>query len=921
MHTHQKRGEIATTLTVFSFIVMMVGFVVGQSGLQGKKTVGGSAQELCTYDATSKIVKANGAALRASENNNRALSVINDKNQPGSIDGTTGLYRFRTDNFTFTPYTRPSDTAWVKLVGLDTSKWKVKDVFCNPLSSGAPGCDKGVRGSENNIKINNFHVTCNVHIEYGWIVEQVNQTSPTPTSRPTSTPSPTIARATPTPTTAAPTSTLAPTNTPTRSATPTTPQQCLYKAKVQILKESPSGARSQFQLSDNQGTANFGVSNNKQSRTTAAGKFGTSFINGRSGILTVGTEYIYQNIQEPFRPDPGALYTRRESADVSLIGLNTLKWRVKNVFCNGTAACPRNISSQGSVLTIQNFIPDCGTDITYGWIVESVIAPTPTRAPTPTTRLTSTPTPTIRPTSSPTPTTVLSCPNNRGTIDGHVKVQGTFPTACTGKNCQFKVTACAVARNDALDCNTIYDEQYTLGSAHEYNLSVPDNVEVGIFIENNLYNFNTTPKQIVASYNISDALALNCDTSINPEKRRSRGLSNECLIRLPQRTSTCRPGITCCYIAQNFSVLFRQLPTPTATNTPTPTATATPTATQTPTPTLTPTGTPIPTPPVLKCNNILHSGHEGVDIKEYEMGQTEGSFYLSYEMIQIPDQLDIYYEDKIIFTTNEPVSGFRHNILVPFGPGTSTKIKVVLTGNEEGTDWYYSISCPRDPTITLPDSCRESLGVVSGKLTVNGVFPAICSRAGYECAIKLRACMIDRTTGETTCDDRSRQTEQFVIGPDFNYTFTDLPTDKLISIRAESGLWRRSTERKISNTQSDSYPTNCEFPRQKSFRFPECILDLKLENACLASDVDFTTNIWTGSDADIANRDPNNDGYVNTLDYNIVLYTFGQIGENILTDLNYDGAVNSLDLSMIIAAFGEKIEPVVIGPIDRHEAY
>ena len=61
-----------------------------------------------------------------------------------------------------------------------------------------------------------------------------------------------------------------------------------------------------------------------------------------------------------------------------------------------------------------------------------------------------------------------------------------------------------------------------------------------------------------------------------------------------------------------------------------------------------------------------------------------------------PDQFDVYYENALVFSTNTPISG-SNTVQITYGPGTSTQIKVVVTGPEAGTLWDYQVSCPTPP--------------------------------------------------------------------------------------------------------------------------------------------------------------------------------------------------------------------------------
>jgi hypothetical protein len=70
-----------------------------------------------------------------------------------------------------------------------------------------------------------------------------------------------------------------------------------------------------------------------------------------------------------------------------------------------------------------------------------------------------------------------------------------------------------------------------------------------------------------------------------------------------------------------------------------------------------------------------------------------GIFDAFYEMYTVPDSMVIEYEGNVIFTTGGLVSGSA-TIPVSYGPGTSTRIKVTMTGSNSGTVWKARIDCP-----------------------------------------------------------------------------------------------------------------------------------------------------------------------------------------------------------------------------------
>ena len=73
------------------------------------------------------------------------------------------------------------------------------------------------------------------------------------------------------------------------------------------------------------------------------------------------------------------------------------------------------------------------------------------------------------------------------------------------------------------------------------------------------------------------------------------------------------------------------------------------------------------------------------------MGRTSGTFSLSYDTFNIPDQFDVYCQGALIYTTGGPVSGSAR-VPATFS-GSSTQVTIVVTG-PSGTAWDYTVACP-----------------------------------------------------------------------------------------------------------------------------------------------------------------------------------------------------------------------------------
>jgi len=98
---------------------------------------------------------------------------------------------------------------------------------------------------------------------------------------------------------------------------------------------------------------------------------------------------------------------------------------------------------------------------------------------------------------------------------------------------------------------------------------------------------------------------------------------------------------------------------------------------------------------------VMASGGAAPQTNSFNVGETSGSFTISYDMLSLPDEMVVYYgNDPTTFNTNSPdfihdtglVSG-TNSFTVNFGPGASTFVTIIMNpnGNTNGTTmWTYT---------------------------------------------------------------------------------------------------------------------------------------------------------------------------------------------------------------------------------------
>jgi hypothetical protein len=160
------------------------------------------------------------------------------------------------------------------------------------------------------------------------------------------------------------------------------------------------------------------------------------------------------------------------------------------------------------------------------------------------------------------------------------------------------------------------------------------------------------------------------------------------LASTPSPTTT--PGTTSTAIATSTTTAV-----PSASITPTSTITPTATITRTPTVTATATRQPTATPPAgvtgPACGIQALPGVGQVTTTVHNVNRTSGTLHIDWEANAVADQFQIFYEGALIFN-----SGFVSNTgsaNVPFGPGISTFVQVVVTGSTPVSVWDYTLGC------------------------------------------------------------------------------------------------------------------------------------------------------------------------------------------------------------------------------------
>lgn len=98
---------------------------------------------------------------------------------------------------------------------------------------------------------------------------------------------------------------------------------------------------------------------------------------------------------------------------------------------------------------------------------------------------------------------------------------------------------------------------------------------------------------------------------------------------------------------------------------------------------------------IARCPTTQTSGGQGVTRLVIDLLEMSGTFPVSYEMYNIPDELSIVYEGNTIFSTGGLVSG-GSSTSVTYS-GTTTIVEVTVNAPLDDTAWDIFVGCPREP--------------------------------------------------------------------------------------------------------------------------------------------------------------------------------------------------------------------------------
>lgn len=98
---------------------------------------------------------------------------------------------------------------------------------------------------------------------------------------------------------------------------------------------------------------------------------------------------------------------------------------------------------------------------------------------------------------------------------------------------------------------------------------------------------------------------------------------------------------------------------------------------------------------VVHCNEEVQSGGKGRTETRHELGNVSGRIVIDYDMQNIPDQMEVYYDGRMVVSTDGLVSG-EGKISFNYSADRSKPsfCTVVVSAPNDGTIWGYRVGCP-----------------------------------------------------------------------------------------------------------------------------------------------------------------------------------------------------------------------------------
>lgn len=96
------------------------------------------------------------------------------------------------------------------------------------------------------------------------------------------------------------------------------------------------------------------------------------------------------------------------------------------------------------------------------------------------------------------------------------------------------------------------------------------------------------------------------------------------------------------------------------------------------------------------CDSQVKSGGQGTIKITHELGERPGRALIQYDMHNVPDKMEVFYDGKLLVSTRG-LTSYQGQLSFYYRakPNNPKHCTVVISAPEEGTVWEYILHCPR----------------------------------------------------------------------------------------------------------------------------------------------------------------------------------------------------------------------------------
>jgi hypothetical protein len=98
----------------------------------------------------------------------------------------------------------------------------------------------------------------------------------------------------------------------------------------------------------------------------------------------------------------------------------------------------------------------------------------------------------------------------------------------------------------------------------------------------------------------------------------------------------------------------------------------------------------------INCDATVQSGGQGETTTKHELGKRSGTVVIEYDMFDLPDEINVYYDNVLVASSNGLVSN-KNTLQFKYtaAAGKPTFCIVKISAPDKDTSWNYLLNCPQ----------------------------------------------------------------------------------------------------------------------------------------------------------------------------------------------------------------------------------